>query len=57
MIDTTRRYPRSMAQAWPRDHANAIEYFSADSAGDKAVRWCSYLAAFVIVFLLTLEAL
>ena len=57
MSDTTRRHPRTLAQAWPREHANPIEHFPADSPGDKAVRICLFLAAFVLVFLLTLEAL
>jgi hypothetical protein len=24
---TTRRYPRSLAEAWPREHANPIEHY------------------------------
>jgi hypothetical protein len=24
---TTRRYPRSLAQAWPREHANPITHY------------------------------
>jgi hypothetical protein len=24
---TSRRYPRSLAEAWPREHANPIEFY------------------------------
>lgn len=24
---TTRRYPRTLAEAWPREHANPIEFY------------------------------
>ncbi len=24
---TTRRHPRSLAEAWPREHANPIEFY------------------------------
>jgi hypothetical protein len=42
---TTRRYPRSLAEAYPRDHANPIEGFRVYNAG-------SALAAFLAVLVI-----
>ena len=28
---TTRRYPRTLAEAWPREHANPIQFYPASS--------------------------
>lgn len=42
---TSRRYPRSLAEAWPKEHANPIECYRAYSAG-------SAMVAFVLVFVI-----
>lgn len=32
---TTRRYPRSLADAWPREHANPIEHYAAETRWER----------------------
>ncbi len=44
-MDTTRRFPRSLAEAWPRDHAAAIEIHRApkEPLGWRVSRWLAVL--------------
>lgn len=45
---TTRRYPRSLAQAFPKEHCNPIEHYPASPAR-RMLRWVVLLglSAFV----------
>lgn len=51
-MDTTRRFPRSMAEAWPRDHAAAVEiHRSVEPMGWRVVRWTLLAAAVFLVLM------
>ena len=37
---TSRRYPRSLAEAWPREHANPISFYPAPAVRIRRVLVC-----------------
>lgn len=45
---TVRRYPRSLAEAWPREHANPIHFYPAP-AWRRYVRAAVCIAACVLI--------
>jgi hypothetical protein len=47
---TTRRYPRTLAEAWPREHANPITFHPAPSRAVLRAAVC--VAACVLIGLL-----
>jgi hypothetical protein len=47
---TTRRYPRTLAEAWPREHANPIEHYTPPAPA--ALRAAVCVGAFVVIGLL-----
>ena len=55
MAPTTRRYPRTLAEAFPKEYACAIEAPPRESAGSLA-RACFYFAAFVLFVLVGFHA-
>ena len=53
MNNTVRRYPRSLCEAYPRDHAAAIEiYRQREPLGHRVVTWLS--AAIGVLLLIAL---
>lgn len=47
---TTRRHPRSLAEAWPREHANPIEFYP--SARRRLARATVCIGACILIGLL-----
>jgi hypothetical protein len=43
---TVRRYPRTLAQAWPREHANPIEFYP--EPGYRKVMRAAWLLGLVV---------
>lgn len=55
MSDTTRTYPRSLAQAFPDERAHCIEGPAPKNYGRKAVNWTLVLAVWFLITLLAME--
>ena len=45
---TTRRYPRTLAQAFPREHANPIEFYP-EPLTRRALRWAALIGLSALV--------
>lgn len=59
MNETTRRFPRSLAEAFPDERACAIERPRRDliSAGHRAVTWISVVGLVLVVFTIAMGVL
>jgi hypothetical protein len=45
---TTRRHPRTLAEAWPREHANPISHYRRHGGGD-LIRAIACVAACALI--------
>jgi hypothetical protein len=49
MNNTTRSHPRTLAQAFPRDHANAITHYAGTHWADFAVRMALFFGVLAVI--------
>ena len=55
--DTTRRFSRSLAEAFPQDHADPIERYERTPLRYRAVNWASAFGVLFVILLIILENL